>query len=73
MNISGRNFEVEHCFHNIAMEHAKRNLDLAISQGRISEKNTTDCLDTMFDSYIRAFAYLSNKSEDYIKALADNT
>lgn len=73
MNINGKNFEIEHCLHSIAMEYAKRDLDLAISQGRVSEDETTGCLDAMFDSYIRAFAYLSNKSEDYIKALADNS
>lgn len=41
MNINGKNFEIEHCLHSIAMEYAKRDLDLAISQGRVSEDETT--------------------------------
>ena len=73
MLVSGKTFDFEQCAHNIAMEYAKRDLDLAIFQGRVSADEATGCLDAMFDSYVRAFAYLARKSEDYIKALADNS
>lgn len=65
-------FDVRQCIHNIAMEWARRDLDEMISQGRISADKTTGCLDCMFDSYVRAYGYLSQKDSTYIKTLLEN-
>ena len=72
MEIRSRNFDVEKCMHDIAMEWAKRDLDVVIAEGDLSPSNVTGCLDLMFDSYVQAFGYLSRMEDDYIKTLLEH-
>lgn len=65
-------FDMPTCLHNIALEHAKRDLASAVADGIIKAEDTARCLDTMFDAYVQAFAYLSQKSDGYIKSLAEH-
>ena len=72
MDINGRNFDIETCIHNIAMEYARRDLEQCISKGHVTMDGVTGHLDCMFDSYVQAFGYLSRKDSDYIRTLLEH-
>lgn len=54
--------DIEYGIREIALEYAKRDLGLMIEQGRVSIDETTGCLNCMFDTYVSAVQYLSNRA-----------
>ncbi len=69
MVINGHIVNIDMAIHEIALEYAKRDFQ---NNANTDLKNPQNCLDFMFDSYLRAFGYLSEKSEDYVKSQLEN-
>lgn len=73
MTINGKTFNVEQAMHNIAMEWARRDLDNELAKPRkesgLDLSDPTSALNFLFDSYVQAFGYLSERSDESIKDL----
>lgn len=59
--MTGINFD--RCFHDIAMEYAKRNLESKISSNKLSIENLEECVSCIYESYINAVSYLRSEED----------
>ena len=69
MVINGHIVNIDLAIHEIALEYAKMDFQ---TNSDADLMRPQECLDIMFESYLRAFGYLSEKSEDYVKSQLEN-
>ena len=66
MEINGIPFDKALAVHSIALEYAKLEIQADIAGGEDPRLEPQIWQDKLFDSYVRAFGYLSDKTDEYI-------
>ena len=66
MEINEIPFDKALAVHSIALEYARIEIQADIADGADPRIGPQDWQDRMFDSYVRAFGYLSKKTDEYI-------
>lgn len=72
MEINGVPFNKALAVHSIALEYAKIEIQADIADGADPRICPQDWQDRMFDSYVRAFGHLYEKSDEYIALQLEN-
>lgn len=72
MLVNGKNFNVEKAMQDTALEYAKADFAQSLADGKISLDLPQKCLDLFFSTYVRAFGYLANTTDEYIETLLDS-
>ena len=72
MLINNRNFDVEKAMQDTAFEYAKADFANALATNQILLDQLQQCLDLFFDTYVRAFGYLANTTDEYIETLLNS-
>lgn len=73
MKINERILDINKVLHDLSFEYAKQDLQQYLKDN--PKNNISDvqlCLDVMFSSYVRAFGYLSQYDDKYIKELLES-
>lgn len=72
MEINGIPFDKAAACHSLALAYADGVYRSRIAEGKDPNIGPQEWLDHLFDVYVRAFGYLSEKSDEYIAVQLDN-
>lgn len=71
MVFHGHEVNLEQAIHAIAIEYAKRELDVQQANGTVATTPQA-ALSTLSDSYFEAYGWLCGLNEDYFRTLMEN-
>lgn len=72
MEINGIPFDKASACHSLALAYADGVYRSRIAEGKDPNIGPQEWLDNLFDVYVRAFGYLSEKSDEYIAVQLGN-
>lgn len=72
MEINGVPFDKAQAIHDLSLAYADGVYRSRIAEGKDPNICPQDWLDKMFDVYVRAYGYLSEKTDEYIAIQLDN-